>query len=698
MKSEKSWGNIYFLLTIIFVATIGAVIFIIQNKTNSIISDLTMQRTQAANRELMNYLLEIEVRASLRSETMANSKTIIDDVKNGNYSSIGKDIYEFSLGIDYITICDPYGIVLYRNNNGITGDDVSNQITVSAVLQTGIKSSLISIVPTTSSIAICSSTPIYSDTTFIGVVCCIIDLTRNEYLDIFKERTGCEATIFMRDRRINTTLIDQDNYRAINTVADIAVAKTVLGNKKTYTGHLELFGQRYGVCYSPLLSGDQVIGMSSTGIKTDSIDESRNIMNRWVYMASMLGLAAMMLFTILTNKFSRKYTQAIQELSEETVASRAKSEFLSTMSHELRTPLNAIIGMTAIGRNTMDTERKNHALEKIDEASAHLMSVINDVLDMSKIEANKFELSMIEFSFEQVLQKTMTIISFKAEEKRQKLSVNMDKNIPDRLIGDDQRLAQVILNLLSNAVKFTPDGGEISLDAHLVGENEGEYELRITVSDNGIGISAEQQKRLFSSFAQAESGISRKFGGSGLGLAISKRIVEHMGGEVWIESELGKGARFIFTIKARRGHAAQEEEQPGAVTARCPGEFTGKRLLFAEDVAINREILLTLLEDSNLIIDCAEDGREALRMIKADPGLYDIVFMDIQMPQMDGLEATRRIRALPAQEIGKLPIIAMTANVFTEDINRCLEAGMNDHIGKPINLDEVYEKLHKYLT
>jgi CheY-like chemotaxis protein len=327
------------------------------------------------------------------------------------------------------------------------------------------------------------------------------------------------------------------------------------------------------------------------------------------------------------------------------------------------------------------------------------MSVINDVLDMSKIEANKLELSVVEFNFRQMVQKVITIISFRAESKKQKLSVNVDENIPDRLKGDDQRLAQVILNLLSNAVKFSPEGGEICLDAHLTGENEDECELRIEVSDNGIGISHEQQQRLFSAFTQAESGISREFGGTGLGLAISKRIVEHMGGSIWVESELGAGARFLFTIKACRGNALQEEEQQNdAVEEKTrPGEFIGKRMLFAEDIEINREILLSLLDGSGLIIDCAEDGRQALRMVEENPGLYDIVFMDMQMPQMDGLEATRRIRALDTPEIKKLPIIAMTANVFTEDINRCIEAGMNSHIGKPVNINEVYEKLRNYL-
>jgi len=384
-------------------------------------------------------------------------------------------------------------------------------------------------------------------------------------------------------------------------------------------------------------------------------------------------------------------------------ANRAKTTFLNTMSHEIRTPMNAIIGMTMIGKSTNDVNQKNHALEKIEDASSHLLGVINDVLDMAKIEASKLEISSVEYNFEKMLQKTLTIIHFRVDEKKQHLTANIDNNIPRFLFGDDQRLAQVITNLLSNAVKFTPENGNIHLEASLLNETNGICELQIEVVDDGIGISPEHQDRLFNAFEQAESGTSRKFGGTGLGLAISKRIVELMGGKIWVESELGKGAKFIFIIKALRSNKASysidytEEglntEEKTENKGMTDGEFIGRTLLFAEDVEINREILITLLESTGITIDCAENGKEALEKITASPEKYDIVFMDIQMPIMDGLEATRQIRKLPNCERGRLPIIAMTANVFKEDVEACLAAGMDDHLSKPLDIDKVLEKL-----
>ncbi|MCL2763463.1 MAG: ATP-binding protein [Treponema sp.] len=404
------------------------------------------------------------------------------------------------------------------------------------------------------------------------------------------------------------------------------------------------------------------------------------------------------------------------------IASQSKSNFLANMSHEMRTPMNAIIGMTTIGKKSQSIEDKNHALNKIGDASSHLLGVINDVLDMAKIEADKLELSPIEYNFERVLQKVLTVVNFRVEEKEQQLTVNVDKNIPRFLIGDEQRLVQIITNLMSNAVKFTPEGGDISLNAFLVSENEGNCELRIEVTDSGIGISTEQKEKLFMAFEQADAGISRQYGGTGLGLTISKRIIELMGGKIWVESDLGKGAKFIFTMKAKRSDKFDSVNENLGLFDKDKednikgGEFSGKNLLVAEDVEINREILISLLHDTGLSIDCAENGEEALKMVETAPDKYDIVFMDVQMPFMNGHEATRRIREFEkqrfkgkngvefAQQTPKLserpkgvPIIALTANVFKSDIEDCLAAGMDDHLGKPLEIDRVIEKLRLYL-
>jgi len=501
--------------------------------------------------------------------------------------------------------------------------------------------------------------------------------------------------------------------------------------------------------------------------------------------------------------------------------SRAKSAFLANMSHELRTPMNAIIGMTNIGKTVHDKERMIYCFRKIEDASQHLLGIINDILDMSKIQADKFELSEAEFSFEKMLQRVVNVVSFRVDERQQKLTVFIDRGIPKYLIGDDQRLVQVITNLLSNAVKFTPERGFIRIGTRFLGEKNGVCSIQISVTDTGIGISPEQQSRLFRSFQQAEADTSRKFGGTGLGLSISKNIVEMMGGKIWIESEIGAGSKFAFTInmkhgadtmkkseswgdmrilavdsdayvlshfevmakgfgihcdiaesredvisllgrnktydiffindKVRGGDGLQlaslmKEMSPGTSVVliassmrwieiekrakkagiqnflskplfpsaveeainECLGieseqeaktdianMFAGRRILLAEDIDINREIVMTLLEPTKLDIDYAENGAVAVRMFSESPMKYDAILMDIQMPEMDGREATRNIRALDAPHAKTVPIIAMSADVFREDVEKCLEAGMDDHIGKPVDFDEVIGKLQK---
>ena len=561
-----------------------------------------------------------------------------------------------------------------------------------------------------------------------------------------------------------------------------------------------------------------------------SVEECDNI-HRWNESDAQLvstvtsAIASAVSRDIIEKERAAALEQALQ-------ASRAKGDFLSNMSHEMRTPMNAIIGMTAIGKSAQTIDKKDYAFSKIDDASKHLLGVINDILDMSKIEANKLELSPVDFEFEKMLQNVVNFINFRVDERRQKFYVNIDNKIPHAFIGDDQRLAQVITNLLSNAVKFTPNEGAIYLDANLISEEDGMCLLQISVTDTGIGINDEQKARLFHAFEQAEAGTSRKFGGTGLGLVISKRIVELMGGEIWIESELGKGSKFIFTINMKRGIKERKrllsdgvdwsnirifavDDEPeirkffttlsshlgisceiassgeeavellsvgnnydmyfidwklpginGTDLTRCIREktdknhkyivivfssvdwsviedeayaagvdkfipkplfksaivdiineclgtvkitkktekketyqdFSGHTILLTEDVEINREIVLVLLEPTNLIIECAENGLQAYNMFMNNPEKYDMIFMDIQMPEMDGYEATQNIRALSDIPRAKeIPIVAMTANVFREDIEHCLKAGMNGHVGKPLDFDEVLAALNKYL-
>jgi len=510
--------------------------------------------------------------------------------------------------------------------------------------------------------------------------------------------------------------------------------------------------------------------------------------------------------------------------------SKHKSAFLANMSHEIRTPMNAIIGMTAIGSSSDEITRKDQCFAKIKDASNHLLGVINDILDMSKIEANKFDFSSSEFNFEKMFQRAVNVVNFRLDEKRQKFTVHIDRNIPKTVIGDDQRIAQVITNLLGNAIKFTPEGGSINLNADFLEEKDNVCTIQISIADTGIGMTTEQQDRAFQLFEQAESSTTRKYGGTGLGLAISKNIVELMGGRIWVVSEIKKGSTFSFILYLRRGSqiyqghlspdvniknvrimavdddkdilnylseifsdfkiqcdiASSGEEaialveknghyhiyfvdwkMPGMdgiqlafelkahnenvksvvimITAaewtevetearragvdkflskplfpsniadvinealginykqneeadiNINGLFAGKRILLAEDVEINREIVRSLLEPTEIEIDCAENGKEAVRKFSEQPYKYDIIFMDLQMPEMDGYEATRRIRALNVPQAKTIRIVAMTANVFREDIERCLGSGMDNHIGKPLNFDEIIEKLLLYL-
>lgn len=546
-----------------------------------------------------------------------------------------------------------------------------------------------------------------------------------------------------------------------------------------------------------------------------------------------LGLGTVVVLLLKNRRMSKNLeATVIRRTSELELASRAKSDFLSNMSHEMRTPMNAIIGMAKIAEGTNDISRLRYCLSIIGASSSHLLRIINDILDMSKIEAGKLELHNAPLNIEHMLIGICSMILDKTKEKQQTLNVSIDPSMQLSYVGDELRLSQVITNLLSNATKFTPQGGAIQLSVALKESTDTQARLLFSVTDNGIGMTEEQKNRLFNTFSQADGSIAQRFGGTGLGLAISKSIVEKMGGSIWVESKPEQGSSFSFDVLFERlplpqatdvlqgirpeeltvlfiennndfrergltivnsfgmhCHAvatlgqAQEKlrmaqnngtpysavfagfpltepnnmvedlklltsaaraetiiitasflewstiepqaaelnlhrvifrpvfpsavlnsisEVAGKAVARTPvvenvldgpPDFSDLSLLLVEDVDINREIFASLLEETGIHIDMAVNGQEAVEAFQNNPEAYNIIIMDLQMPIMDGHTATRTIRSLNHPNAQNIPIIAMTANAFTEDIEKCLESGMNDHTRKPIDVEELIKKI-----
>ena len=757
-KSLKS--KIIIPLIALLISLVLVVATIAFNSTRDLSNTLTDERITGVSHAALSYLESLEQQSLLAAHAIASSSTFIEYLQRGDRDSM---FYYLNsrrtlFHIDNFVVVDKNGQTIMRTHARANyGDSLTGFPGVSSAIH-GIAVTAYAPNPT-SYLALTSAVPISStEGQILGAVLSVVDMTADKFIYNFAITFNAEVAIISGNIVRATTIVDEHGERVVGGLAPDEVIEALReGYESAYPFTLHLNGIEHRAVYFPLYAwpDEPPTGLFFIGFSNEeTILATDHMQQRLLIIGVLIAVVgSILMFTLLIHLLRplAKLNQSVSQITDPSSydlhvygrarsdevgvlsrtieqmcntiranaviesamtkelevalekaqsANTAKGNFLSNMSHEIRTPINAITGMVAIGKSADCSERKDYTFKKIEGACVHLLGIVNDILDMSKIEANKFELSPTEFKFSHLINRVVDISIFRAKEKEQELSVTISEEIPGTLFGDEHRLGQVLANLLSNAVKFTPENGNISLEAKPLSKDDNASEEAVTilfeVTDSGIGVSEEQKTRLFDAFEQAENSTSRKYGGTGLGLTISRHIVEMMGGKIWVESQLGKGAKFSFTVPLTCIFSTSP--QPDSDTEyHTPINFDGRRILLCEDIDINREIVLGLLDGFGLQIDCAENGVEAIEMFSLKPDEYSIILMDLQMPLMDGLEATRQIRKLPFKNAETVPIVAMTANVFKEDIEHCLEAGMNGHIGKPIDFDILISTLKKYL-
>ena len=420
-------------------------------------------------------------------------------------------------------------------------------------------------------------------------------------------------------------------------------------------------------------------------------------------MGCMIGITLLHSFVLEdeTEEYRRKLEQSREALKEALAAaekaSKAKTVFLSNMSHEIRTPMNAIIGLNSIALGDAGiSEATREHLQKIGTSAQHLLGVINDILDISRIESGSMSLKNAEFSFAHELEQVNAIVTAQCHDKKIRYSCNVKDGVSNCYIGDEMKLRQVLINILGNAVKFTPEGGTVSLVVEALAVKR---PLRFTIEDMGIGIGKDFLPRMFEAFALEDESYTSKHGSTGLGLSITKSIVELMDGHIDVESEKGVGSKFTVTVILQKSpHNDSERCLSGGQHEKPRATLSGKTILLAEDLPVNAEIMAMILSMREMKAERAENGRIAVEMFKShEPGYYSAILMDVRMPEMDGLEATRVIRSMDREDAKRIPIIALTANAFDEDVQNSLQAGLNAHLSKPVEPDVLFETLEELL-
>jgi signal transduction histidine kinase/ActR/RegA family two-component response regulator len=444
-----------------------------------------------------------------------------------------------------------------------------------------------------------------------------------------------------------------------------------------------------------LLSNQQIVNLQHNQLASHTNNKYlKEMLHEYILINALAFFGFLLLFIVIYLNIKQRVTlekivkERTKELEREKNraqnATKAKSQFLANMSHEIRTPINGIIGMSHLLLQTNLTKEQMNFLKNIDNSAKSLFRLINDILDFSKIEAGKLSIEKTTFNLKKSVSSVIESVKFIVQEKNIRIHLKYGHNLKDCFYGDSLRISQILANLLGNAIKFTHNG-----DIYITIKKIDGKRLRFQIKDTGIGLSEEQQKKLFKSFSQADGSTTRKYGGTGLGLAISKQLVELMGGKIWALSKEGFGSSFIFEIELQETDFIDADEEK---TEFDKNILNANKILIVEDNLTNRLVLLGLLEDCVKEIDIANNGKEALDLFKS--GKYELILMDLQMPVMDGYEATKIIR-----EIDKdIPIIALSANAMIEEVEKTKAYGMNEHLAKPIDVEKLFTTLSKYIN
>jgi signal transduction histidine kinase/DNA-binding response OmpR family regulator len=812
---KSTLNKIYLVFTLIFVVIFGTLIFITQRRTSEIISTITLDQVQSAKKNLINYIDELGSRSLQRTMLLTNRHSFIEAVKDNDYQTIQNYLNEYSEDFDFMFLCDSNGIVSARSYSDKRGDDLSWHENIAAILRGEPVKNPLSF-SLDGEFGLGTSVPVYSDNNLIGVVTSVFTLTKNEYVDVFKEQTGCEATVFVGTKLVATTLMDRSGNRFIGVEAEKVIIESIFERgEEFYTGYMNIADKTYGTHYSPLKSGDKIIGMLATATDIHSVIEIRKSINRLIFFAILFGIAVSMILIIAYGK----YSSTLKKLSERTAsfdnlqillqsmdtmiiitdiktdkiifmnermkdelgltdavigekcwkfftlntnercdfcpkndselndgkpvsweyhnpinsryyrirsrfidwpdgskvfieqcdditelkdlieklreADMAKSKFLATMSHEIRTPMNSIVGFSELAQDDKIPQKTREYIDKIKGSANWLLHIINDILDISKIESGKTNFENIPFDLHIIFEHCKSAMMPKAIEKGLELHFYAEPSIQKKLLGDPVKLSQVLVNLLSNAVKFT-NTGTIKFSATVIKSGGNSLTICFEIKDTGIGMSPEQMANIFEPFAQADNSITRIYGGTGLGLTIAKNFIEIMGGILKVESEPGAGSKFSFELTFETVDEADIPNWNLPIDEHEKPNFEGEVLIF-EDNLMNQQVICEHLARVGLKTVIANDGREGVDIvaerIQNGQKPFDLIFIDIQMPVMDGLEAASKIINMGI----KTPLVAMTANIMSSELELYKRNGMSDFLGKPFTSQELWKCLMKYL-